>query len=112
MTAEVVPARTAPLARRRKCDRLASGGIVGQFWDQLVSVFGSGEGRRSWARLSSDRFHGRKGSMSVGAWLPASAQLCRYHCSHSRGLSCPSWRVATSEKSVAARRPLHNAPEP
>src|SRR5207247_986222 len=83
-----------------------------QVWAQLVSGFDGGIPIRSFARMSSDRFQGRNGSMSFGTWLPASAQLCRYQLSHRRGLICPSLSVAKIEKRVAARRPLHRAPEP
>jgi hypothetical protein len=43
--------------------------------DQLVSGFCSDPDRHSFARLSSDRFHGRNSSMSFAACPPASAQL-------------------------------------
>ena len=44
--------------------------------------------------------------MSLGAWPLASAQLCKYHRSHSRGLICHSLSVAKMENSAAAKRPV------
>src|SRR5665213_860346 len=63
-------------------------------------------------RVSTDIFQGKNGSMSDGAWPPFSAQLSRYHVSQVRTLSFARLNVANREKSVAASRPLHNAPEP
>src|SRR5271168_3839373 len=73
---------------------------------------GDGRVAANECRCSADRFQGRNGSMSAGALPPASAQLCKYHVSHKRGLSFPKRNVANSENSMAAKRPLHNAPEP
>ena len=50
--------------------------------------------------------------MSVGVLPPNAAQLCKYHSSHRRGLICQSFKVANSENNAAAKRPLHNEPEP
>ena len=63
-------------------------------------------------RVSWDMFQGKNGLMSAGAWPPFSAQLCRNQVSHLRTLMLDSLRVANREKSIAASRPLHNAPEP
>ena len=59
------------------------------------------------ARRSAERFQGKNGSMSSGAFPPAAAQLSKYHASHSRGLSFQWVSVANSENIVAANRPLH-----
>ena len=64
------------------------------------------------ARRSAERFQGRKGWMSSGAFPPAAAQLFKYHISHRRGLRFQRASVANSENIVAANRPLHNEPEP
>ena len=50
--------------------------------------------------------------MSAGARPPAAAQASRNHVSQSRGLSFHRLSVAKIEKSIAASRPLHSAPEP
>ena len=67
--------------------------------------------RRS-PRFCGDRLQGRNGCMSCGAFPPAVAQLSRYQRSQRRGLICHSFRVAKIENSMAAKRPLHSAPEP
>ena len=64
------------------------------------------------ARRSAERFQGRNGRMSLGAFPPAAAQLPKYHVNHSRGLSFPWASVANSENIAAANRPLHREPEP
>src|SRR5215213_3427493 len=63
-------------------------------------------------RFSTDISHGRNGLISDGTRPPFSAQLSRYHVSHVRTLSFAIVNVANREKSIAASRPLHNAPEP
>ena len=60
------------------------------------------------ARRSAERFQGKNGSMSSGAFPPAAAQLSKYHASHSRGLSFQCVTVANSENIVAASRPLYS----
>src|SRR4051795_7031655 len=63
-------------------------------------------------RLSSDIFQGKNRSMSDGTWPPFSAQLSTYWVSQVRILSLAIANVANRKKSIAASRPLHNAPEP
>ena len=63
-------------------------------------------------RFSADIFQGKNGLMSDGAWPPFSAQLFRYHVNQVRMLIFARPKVANREKSIAASRPLHNAPEP
>src|SRR5580700_10595645 len=74
---------------------------------------GSGDGSAAKvARCSGDRFQGRNELMSAGTRPPASAQLRKYHDSQRRGFSFHSAKVAKRENSIAAKRPLHNAPDP
>ena len=63
-------------------------------------------------RRSGERFQGKNGWMSSGAFPPAAAQLSKYHVSHNRGLIFQWASVANSENIVAASRPLHKEPEP
>src|SRR3954452_6365865 len=63
-------------------------------------------------RFSSDIFQGKNGPMSDGTWPPFCAQLSRNHVSQVRMLILARVKVANREKSIAASRPLHNAPEP
>ena len=61
---------------------------------------------------SGERFHGKNGWMSSGAFPPAAAQLSKYHVSHKRGLIFQWASVANSENIAAASRPLQRDPEP
>src|SRR3954453_1933386 len=63
-------------------------------------------------RFSSDIFQGKNGSMSDGTWPPFCAPLSRNPVSPVRMLILAMVKVANREKSIAASRPLHNAPEP
>src|SRR3954467_3628237 len=63
-------------------------------------------------RFSSDICQGKNGPMSDGTWPPFCAQLSRNHVSQARMLILDRVHVANKEKSIAASRPLHNAPEP
>src|SRR3954451_24387303 len=63
-------------------------------------------------RFSSDIFQGKNGPMSDGTWPPFCAQLSRNHVSQVRMVIWAMANVANREKSIAASRPLHNAPEP
>src|SRR4051812_12641232 len=63
-------------------------------------------------RFSSAIFQGKNGLMSAGTWPLFSAQLSRNHVSQVRMLIWAIVNVANREKSIAASRPLHNAPEP
>src|SRR3954469_12904024 len=63
-------------------------------------------------RFSSDIFQGKNGPMSDGTRPPFCAQLSRNHVSQLRMLILARVNVANREKSIAASRPLHNAPEP
>src|SRR3954447_4490377 len=63
-------------------------------------------------RFSSDITQGKNGPMSDGTWPPFCAQLSRNHVSQVRMLILAMVNVANREKSIAASRPLHNAPEP
>ena len=63
-------------------------------------------------RISLDIFQGKNESMSDGTRPPFSAQLSRNHVSQARMLILERAKVANSEKSVAANRPLHCDPEP
>src|SRR3954454_25278407 len=63
-------------------------------------------------RFSSDIFQGKNGPMSDGTWPLVSAQLSRNHVSQVRMLILAIVKVANREKSIAASRPPHNAPEP
>jgi hypothetical protein len=62
--------------------------------------------------FSSDIFQGKNGSMSAGTWPPFSEQLSKYQVSQVRMLILAIVKVADREKSIAASRPLHIAPEP
>ena len=64
------------------------------------------------ARRSAERFQGKNGWMSSGAFPPASAQLAKYHVSHRCRLSLQWASVANNENILAANRPLHNEPDP
>jgi hypothetical protein len=59
------------------------------------------------ARRWAERFQGKKGPTSSGAFPPAAAQLSKYQVSHNRGLSSQHASVANSENMAAASRPLH-----
>src|SRR4051812_12830419 len=63
-------------------------------------------------RFSAVIIQGKNGVISEGTWPSFSAQLSKYHVSHVRILIFAMVKVANREKSVAASRPLHNAPEP
>ena len=63
-------------------------------------------------RRCSDIFQGKNGSMSDGTRPPFSAQLSKYCLSQVRMLIRAIVNVANREKSIAASRPLHKAPEP
>jgi hypothetical protein len=63
-------------------------------------------------RRSPERFHGKNGWMSSGAFPPAAAQLSKYQVSHRRGLTSQQASVAKSENIAAANCPLHSEPEP
>src|SRR5262245_28936236 len=62
--------------------------------------------------FSSVIFQGKNRSISSGTWPPFWAQLSRNQVSHLRQLIFTIFRVASREKSIAAKRPLHNAPRP
>ena len=110
------PFRRAPLpsfARRGK-SRVCRG------WDggrgsgiNLVSIFCSGEVRPS---FTGPGFGSGSRARTVRCrWAPGprpERNFCRYHLNHSRGLICHSLSIARLPKSIAARRPLHRAPEP
>src|SRR3954453_7371427 len=57
-------------------------------------------------------FQGKNGPRSEGTRPPFCAQLSRNHVSQLRMLILAMLNVANREKSIAASRPLHNAPEP
>src|SRR3954454_10309293 len=63
-------------------------------------------------RFSCDIFQVKNGPMSDGTRPPFCAQLSRNHVSQVRMLTLAMVKVANREKSIAASRPLHNAPEP
>src|SRR4051812_42031678 len=87
---------------------VATSGLIGGGDGQELS---SGS-RAISRRLSSDIFQGKNGPMSDGTWPPFCAQLSRNHVSQVRMLIWAMAHVANREKSIAASRPLHNAPEP
>src|SRR5208282_309619 len=85
----------------------------GREWRQeVLSGEGVVFGTPSANRRSSERFQGRNGWISSGAFPPAAAQPSKYHISHRRGLSFQRTSVAKSENIIAAKRPLHKEPEP
>jgi hypothetical protein len=79
---------------------------------EVSMVAGVGVGIANASRRSSERFQGKKGWMSSGAFPPAAAQLSKYQVNHRRGWSFQWASVANSENIAAASRPLHRAPEP
>jgi hypothetical protein len=46
----------------------------------------------------SERFQGKNGSMSSGAFPPATAEVLKYHVSHDRGWSLQRAGAAASEE--------------
>ena len=79
---------------------------------EVLGAAGVVVGMANAAPQSAERFQGKNGSMSAGAFPPAAAQLSKYHVSQRRGLSSQRASVANSENIAAARRPLHGEPEP
>jgi len=63
-------------------------------------------------RFSTDIAQGKNAVMSEGTWPPFSAQQFRNQVSQVRTLIRARVNVANREKSDAASRPLHNAPDP
>src|SRR5487761_2293592 len=95
--------------RSGACTRHGIAGISGVIALDAAQELSSGS-RASARRFSPDIVQGKNGAMSAGTWPPFSAQLSRYHVSQVRTLSLAMVTVANREKSIAASRPLHNAP--
>ena len=79
---------------------------------EVLCAVGTGAKTPNARRRSTERFQGRNGRISSGAFPPAAAQLSRYHVSHRCGLSFQWASVANSENIAAANWPLHREPEP
>jgi len=69
------------------------------------------DGMANACRCSAGMFQGRNRLTSAGAWPPASAQLCKYHANQLHTFSPHICKVANSENSIAASRPLHSEPD-
>src|SRR3954462_9533268 len=98
-------------ARGGACTRRGAIGTSGSIASGEGQELSSGS-RAISRRFSSDIFQGKNGSMSDGTRPPFCAQLSRNHVSQLRMLILAMVNVANREKSIAASRPLHNAPEP
>src|SRR4051794_24608688 len=72
----------------------------------------SSRSRASARRRSGDIVHGKNDAASDGTRPRSSAQWFRNSVSQLRTFPPAMLNVANNEKSIAASRPLHNAPDP